>query len=75
MHIYKIKLDSGEKIDNFVKILKANNIEGELQDLEKSPHYITKGTVLGALSALEWEQVWFKCEQDTLSFIKDFVID
>ena len=76
MFLYKLDLKTGRKIDNFIDTIKRNTIKGDFQDAKDSPKYIAKGdSLLGGLSTMEWNEVWYWCERDIGEYIKDFVID
>jgi hypothetical protein len=74
MVLHCINIDNGAKIQKFIDILKENNITGTFENKEINPEYRVRATLLGALATLEWNEVFFKTENDIFSLIKEFMV-
>ena len=71
----KINIDTGAKIQKFVDIINANNINAVLEsESENGVYRVNAKSLLGALATLDWNDVWIKSDEDIYSLIEEFVV-
>ena len=73
MKKFKICIDSGAKIQNFVDIMNTNCINAVLENKD-GKYRVNACSLLGGLATLEWEEVWVVSEQNIYSLIEDFIV-
>lgn len=73
----KINIDTGAKIQKFVDIVNANNINAVLESESEdgtSVYRVNARSLLGALATLDWNTVWLKSDEDIYSLVEEFVV-
>jgi hypothetical protein len=72
----RINIDTGAKIQKFVDIINANNVNAVLESTgENGENYrVNARSLLGALATMDWNDVWVKSDEDIYSLIEEFVV-
>jgi hypothetical protein len=68
----KIRLDTVTDANKFVAITSA--LDGKITITDTSGLRVNAKSVLGALHALEFSEIWCESENDIYSYIRDFVV-
>lgn len=73
----RINIDTGAKIQKFVDIINANNIDAVLENEDEDGttiYRVNARSLLGALATLDWNTVWLKSDKDIYSLVEEFVV-
>lgn len=68
----KIRLDTKSDAENFVKI--AETLEGKIVIKDPTGLCVNAKSVLGALHAMEFSELWLESENDYWMVLQDFII-
>ena len=72
----RINIDTGAKIQKFVDIINANNVNAVLESTDENGenYRVNARSLLGALATMDWNDVWVKSDEDIYSLIEEFVV-
>lgn len=68
----KIRIDTIQDVNKFVNI--TSQLEGKITITDNAGLTVNAKSVLGALHAMEFEELWIESEKDIYSAIEPFVI-
>ena len=68
----KIRLDTKSDAENFVKIVEA--LDGKMVIKDPTGLCVNAKSVLGALHAMEFSELWLESENDYWMVLQDFII-
>ena len=68
----KIRIDTIQDVNKFVNI--TSQLEGKITITDNAGLAVNAKSVLGALHAMEFEELWIESEKDIYSAIEPFVI-
>lgn len=68
----KIRIDTIQDVNKFVNI--TSQLEGRITITDNAGLTVNAKSVLGALHAMEFEELWIESEKDIYSAIEPFVI-
>ena len=69
----KIRLDTGKDVQKFVSI--TSTIAGDIHITDGKGLRVSAKSLLGALYALEFDELWCESQKEIYHYIKDFIID
>ena len=68
----KIRIDTVQDVNKFVNI--TSQLDGKITITDNAGLTVNAKSVLGALHAMEFEELWIESEKDIYSAIEPFVI-
>jgi hypothetical protein len=68
----QIRLDTMRDVQDFVRI--ATKMEGEVHITDGAGLKVSAKSLLGALYAMEFEELWCESENDIYRNIEDFIV-
>lgn len=68
----KIRIDTIQDVNKFVNI--TSQLDGKITITDNAGLTVNAKSVLGALHAMEFEELWIESEKDIYSDIEPFVI-
>lgn len=68
----KIRIDTIQDVNKFVSI--TSQLDGKITITDNAGLTVNAKSVLGALHAMEFEELWIESEKDIYSAIEPFVI-
>lgn len=68
----KIRIDTIQDVNKFVNI--TSQLDGKITITDNAGLTVNAKSVLGALHAMEFEELWIESEKDIYSAIEPFVI-
>lgn len=68
----KIRIDTIQDVNKFVNI--TSQLEGKITITDNAGLTVNAKSVLGALHAMEFEELWIESENDIYSAIEPFVV-
>ena len=68
----KIRIDTIQDVNKFVNI--TSQLEGKITITDNAGLAVNAKSVLGALHAMEFEELWIESEKDIYSAIESFII-
>lgn len=68
----KIRIDTIQDVNKFVSI--TSQLEGKITITDNTGLTVNAKSVLGALHAMEFEELWIESENDIYSAIEPFVV-
>ena len=68
----KIRIDTIQDVNKFVNI--TSQLEGKITITDNAGLTVNAKSVLGALHAMEFEELWIESEKDIYSAIEPFII-
>ena len=73
MFKYKIELDTMANIQKFVNI--ATKLKGDIKLVDDNGYCVNGKSLLGAISTIEWDDLYCISDRDIAREIKEFIID
>ena len=68
----KIRLETMTDVMKFQNII--SKIDGEIKLVDGTGYCVNAKSILGAVAALEWENLYVKSDKDLYTALKDFCI-
>lgn len=68
----KIRIDTIQDVNKFVNI--TSQLEGKITITDNAGLTVNAKSVLGALHAMEFEELWIESEKDIYSAIEPFIV-
>lgn len=69
----KVNIDTLSKINTFVTI--CSRLDCKVDLIDGTGYRISAKSLLGAMSTMDWQEVFVECEKDIYSYIYDFVVE
>lgn len=67
----KINLDTMSKINAFVSI--CSGLDCKVDLIDGSGYRVSAKSLMGAIAATDWSEVFVECENDIYSHIREFI--
>lgn len=68
----KIRIDTVQDVNRFVNI--TSQLDGKITITDNAGLTVNAKSVLGALHAMEFEELWIESEKDIYSAIEPFIV-